>query len=381
MNNQTCNVCGSGLEEKIYEAPASKSLTSLSVAANNPTEIFFCHRCEHVQTTEYGDESLYYDVSYNILTNSDDDDQIYIVNNGKPIYRTEHQVSNLLANVEIFDGMQILDYGCAKSSTMANLLKIHKKADVHLYDVSANYVPFWNKFLDESKWSTYDIPEKWLGKFDLVTSFFSLEHITNLTDVIIKIKSVLKKGGIFYAVVPNFLTNIADMIVIDHPNHFTESSLHYLLVTNGFSVENIDKESHRGALVITAKLDKHDSANFKQRGVYEKAMEVSKFWILSSKNIAEFESENKSLNAAIYGAGFYGAFLAANIQNMGSIKFIIDQNPHLQGKSFFDRKVISPNQLPNDIQVIYVGLNPKYAKSIVESIPSLSMRYLRYFYL
>ncbi len=381
MNNQTCNVCGNFLEEKIYEAPASKSLTSLSVGANNPTDIFFCHHCQHVQTTEYGDESSYYDVSYNILTSSDDEDQIYLVKDGQPIYRTEHQVSTLLANVKVFDGMQILDYGCAKSSTMAKLLKLHKKADIYLYDVSANYVPFWNKFLDQSKWSTYVIPDNWLGKFDLVTSFFSLEHITNLTDVIQKVKSLLKKGGTFYAVVPYFLTNIADMIVIDHPNHFTESSMYYLLATNGFAVQKIDKESHRGALVVTAKLGTQDSKTIEQRGVYKKAIEISKFWSDSSKKIAGFEEKYKSLNAAIYGAGFYGAFLAANINNLTSIKFIIDQNPHLHGKSFFNRDVIPPSKLPDDIQVIYVGLNPAYAKDIIESIPSLSMRPLRYFYL
>lgn len=381
MSNQFCNVCGNSLEEKIYEAPTSKSLTSLAVGANNPTNIYFCHSCEHVQTAEYGDESEYYDVSYNILTESDDEDQIYTVNEGKPIYRTDHQVSTLISKIEIFDGIQILDYGCAKSSTMAKLLKVKGNADVYLYDISTNYVPFWGKFLDQSHWSTYSIPENWLGKFDLVTSFFSLEHISNLTDVIQKVKYSLKKGGTFYAVVPNFVTNIADMIVVDHPNHFTESSIHYLLTNSGFTVQSIDNESHRGALVITAKLGKQDVRNFEQKGDYQKALEISKFWTGASAKIAEFEHESKSLNAAIYGAGFYGAFLAANINNLDSVKFFIDQNPYLYGKSFFNREVISPNKLSDDIQVVYVGLNPTYAKSIIESIPSFSTRLLRYFYL
>ena len=381
MSNQLCNVCGAFLEEKIYEAPATKSLTSLSVGANNPTDIYFCHNCEHLQTAEYGDESKYYDVSYNILTDSDDEDQIYLVNDGKPIYRTEHQVSTLVSKVSIYDGIQILDYGCAKSSTMAKLLITHQNADIYLYDISANYVSFWNKFLDQSKWSTYSIPENWFGKFDLVTSFFSLEHISNLTDVISKVKSLLKKGGTFYAVVPNFLTNIADLIVIDHPNHFTKPSINYLLAANGFTVQNIDAESHRGALVITAKLEIQDQEDSEEGEIYQKAIEISRFWTNSSKRISEFESKNKSLNVAIYGAGFYGAFLAANINELSSVKFIIDQNPYLQGKCFFGRKVIPPNELPDDIDVLYVGLNPAYALSIINDIPSFSTRHLRYFYL
>ena len=381
MNNQLCNVCGHLLEEKVYEVPASKSLTSLAVAASNPTDVYFCNNCAHLQTAEYGNESEYYDVSYNILTDSDDEDQIYLVRDGKPNYRTEHQVSTLISKVNIDDDIQILDYGCAKSSTMAKLLMTHENADVYLYDISANYVPFWSKFLDQSKWSVYITPEYWLGKFDLVTSFFSLEHISNLSDAISKVKTLLKKGGTFYAVVPNFLTNIADMIVVDHPNHFTESSITYLLVSNGFTIESIDAEAHRGALVITAKLGTSNLEPVRKVNNYEKAVEIARFWSNSSSKITEFENENKGLAAAIYGAGFYGAFLAANITETNSLRFIIDQNPYLHGKSFFGKKVISPNELPDDIEVIYVGLNPKYAKSIIEGISSFSKRNLKYFYI
>lgn len=381
MNNQLCNVCGNFLEDKIYEATANKSLTSLSVVASNPTEVYFCHSCGHLQTLEYGDESSYYDVSYNILTESEEEDQIYLVKNGKPIYRTEHQVSTLISKVNIYDGIQILDYGCAKSSTMAKLSLTHENADIHLYDISTNYLPFWDKFLDQSKWSTYSIPENWFGKFDLVTSFFSLEHISNLKDVISKIKTLLKKGGTFYAVVPNFLTNIADLIVIDHPNHFTKSSINNLLSLNGFMVENIDSESHRGALIITAKLEMQGQVTSKEVGIYKKATDISKFWGDSSKRISEFEDENKPSNAAIYGAGFYGAFLAANIKEIDSVKFVIDQNPYLQGKYFFGRKVILPNELPDTIDTVYVGLNPHYARAIIQDIQSLSTRHLKYFYL
>lgn len=381
MNDHFCNVCGNKLEEKLYNAPANKSLTSLSVLADQPTDVYFCHQCQHVQTAEYGNESTYYDVSYNILTNSEDEDQIYIVEDGKPVYRTDHQVNNLLSKIDLFENIKILDYGCAKSSTMAKLLKTRSNLDVYLYDVSANYAPFWNKFLDKSKYSTYVIPDDWIGKFDLVTSFFSLEHITNLREVVHKIKSLLKEGGTFYAVVPNFLTNIADMIVIDHPNHFTESSIYQLLSDNDFVVESIDSETHRGAFVIKAKLDSIAPKVIRQNTFYEMATAVAKFWTESSKKIAKYESENKTSNAAIYGAGFYGAFLAANINNFSSVKFIIDQSPHLQGKLIFNREVIPPNKLPKEIDVIYVGLNPMYAKSIIESTALKSMSHLKYFYL
>ena len=381
MNNLFCNVCGNTLIEKIYEAPVGKSLTSLCIKSGHPTDVYFCHICEHVQTAEYINESEYYDFAYNILTDSDDEDQIYVVNDGQRIYRTDHQVKTLISKIEFFNGIQILDFGCAKSSTMAKLLQSHKGIEVFLYDVSSNYLPFWEKFLDPANWAVYTIPDAWHGKFDVVTSFFSLEHISNLRDVVIKIKTVLKKGGTFYAVVPNFLTNNADMIVVDHPNHFTELSLEHLLRTHGFKIENIDIESHRGALVITAKLDQQESEITNKQKLYQKAIEISNFWSASSKKINDFESKNFGLSSAIYGAGFYGAFLAANISNLRSVKHIIDQNPFLHGHTFFDLTVIPPDKLPDDIEVVYVGLNPAYAISIIEAIPSFAGRELKFFYL
>ncbi len=381
MTKPICNVCQTPLEEKIYEASSSQSLTSMSIPANNSTEVFFCHHCQHVQTAEYGNELNYYDTSYNILSDSAEEDQIYIVQNDMPIYRTDHQVRTLLSKIDFFEGIQILDYGCAKSSTMQKLMKEYTQAQVYLYDISANYIPFWQNFLTPSNWATHEIPTSWQAKFDLVTSFFSLEHISNLTDVIQKVKFCLKPGGIFYAIVPNFLTNIADMIVVDHPNHFTDASLKKLLTQHGFKMKSIDSDSHRGALVFMAELSPASIDSDTPTKPYEKALEIAKFWHQSSEKIAAFENKNQGPAAAIYGAGFYGAFLCAHLKNINSIQFIIDQNPFLQGKTIFGRNVIRPDQLPSDIEVIYVGLNPMYAKNIIESIPVLQSPPRKYFYL
>lgn len=381
MSNFSCNVCGGDLWEKIYSAPIGKSLTSLSIKSNQPTDVFFCHKCEHVQTAEYFNENEYYDNAYNILTGSDEEDQIYVVNNGSPIYRTEHQVKTLTSKINIFSGMQILDFGCAKSSTMARLKETFVDVDIFLYDVSSNYVPFWEKFLNSANWAAYEIPDAWIQKFDLVTSFFSLEHISNLSDVLQNIKKILKNGGKIYAIVPSFITNSADLVVADHPNHFTEMSVEYLLNANGFSVDNIDYESHRGALVITATLDRRKAENINRRKIYSEVIRIANFWSASAAEIYNFANDNRGLNSAIYGAGFYGAFLAANMEDLSSVKCILDQNPHLQGKSYFGKHVISPEKISDDIEVIYVGLNPAYAKSIIEAMPSLAQRDLKYFYL
>jgi 2-polyprenyl-3-methyl-5-hydroxy-6-metoxy-1,4-benzoquinol methylase len=378
-----CNICNNELTEKVYESPASKSLTSICKSSSNPTEVYFCRTCNHVQTREFGNELAYYDTSYNILTNSEDEDQIYIANGERTIFRTDHQLETLLSKVNLVDGFKLLDYGCGKSSTTAKLLKSKKNIEVYLFDVSENYIPFWEKFLPKSNWATYKTPKNWSEQFDLITSFFSLEHISSLREVIANIKSLLKVGGIFYCVVPNFLTNIADLIVVDHPNHFTKNSLTQLFTYVGFSDVDIDENSHRGAFVIKAsknssniKSEKHDSKN-----IHSDIVRISSFWSNLSKRIADFESKYGHSDSAIYGAGFYGAFIYRNIKNKKLINNFLDQNPHLKNTSLFDIKILSPEELPENIKSVYIGLNPYNAKNIIDSVPELNSRPINLFYL
>jgi hypothetical protein len=84
---------------------------------------------------------------------------------------------------------------------------------------------------------------------------------------------------------------------------------------------------------------------------------------------------------AIYGAGFYGAFISACLQHPEKIACVIDQNPFLQGCKVNGVDIVSPTALPEDISMILVGLNPAYAKSLIEEIPEFSSRQLTYFYL
>ena len=53
---------------------------------------------------------------------------------------------------------------------------------------------------------------------DLISSFFTLEHVSSPNNFISQIYPLLKEGGIFYCVVPNIYKNFADLIVADHIN-------------------------------------------------------------------------------------------------------------------------------------------------------------------
>jgi len=379
-----CNVCSAQLGHPVYES--ARSLTSLCDIYPEPTRVRLCEKCGHLQTDSIENIDSYYDQEYTILVNSEDEDQIYEVRDGEPIYRTAHQVNTFISKVALSDGNKILDYGCAKSSMMRTLYSECPGIIPHLYDVSDRYIPFWNKFLQSDNWATYNIPDEWVGQFDVVTSFFSLEHIPQPKETLSSIRTLLKPGGIFYCVVPNVFSNIADFLVIDHVNHFTESSLNFLLRTVGLKVKEIDDSSHEGAFVVVAELDSEMQLQDQNRTVVENDVsrinEIASYWSSMAVHVREFESSiPEDATVAIYGAGFYSAFLIGCMENPDMVTCLIDQNPFLYGKEMKGLPIVSPGKLPESVDTILVGLNPAHARNIIGEILSFSARNITYFYL
>lgn len=361
----------------------AKSITSVCTTVQYPTEVYFCTGCGHVQTTEMPNELSYYDETYNFLAESEEEDQIYLVEDGKLTYRTQHQVSTLLSKINISSGKRILDYGCAKSSTMRELVRRNLSITPYLFDISERYVSFWKEFIEEGKWATYQLPQSWNNHFDVVTSFFSLEHITNLDATLKEIKRVLQVEGYLYAIIPNTQTNPADLIVVDHPNHFTKESLHRLMHDNGFTVLEIDDVSHRGAYIVVAKNQKTIESPLQLTLNLESGIvSIGDFWKSAAQRVMQYEKlEAVNKPSAIYGAGFYGSFLASNLNSFEQVTCFIDQNPFLQGKVLMGRPIVHPKDLPKEVDVMYVALNPKHSRKIINDIEFFAGKNIQYFYI
>lgn len=381
-----CNICHSPLAAPVYES--SRSLTSLCEVSEEETRVRFCAHCGHLQTDELADAASFYDEEYEILTNSEEEDQIYEVQDGRKVFRTEHQVNVLLKKLDLPDGAAILDFGCAKSSMMRSLTEKRSNIRVHLYDISDRYQVFWEKFVPAENTATYEVPGEWQNKFEVVTSFFSLEHITEPAAIVRQIAGLLKPGGVFYGIVPNVLTNTADFLVIDHVNHFTESSLDYVLRSAGFYAVTVDTDAHRGALVFSAtrpctSIDDSGQATVGTgASLRERIHAIAAFWNDAAAAIAEQEASlPEGAVTAMYGAGFYGSFIRAALREPALIRYVVDQNPYLQGKTLGGAPVVAPGDLPDEVSHLFVGLNPKHARDIIAAIPAFSQRKLGFLYL
>lgn len=371
--NRACNVCGSSFDRPIYRSQGPNSITSLCHLYPGSGEVFFCKFCGHIQTAEITGIAAYYDREYRILIDSEEEDQLYEVGEKGIVYRSDHQVRTLLSKLSLPPGTRLLDYGCAKAATLRKLVNIRSDLVPHVFDVSRMYIPFWAKFVSTENWAIYDIPSRWDGYFDVVTTFFALEHVADPTASVRNMSRLLKPGGILYGIVPNVFTNWADFVVVDHVNHFSTSSLKSILTRAGLETLELDEHSHTGAFVFRARRTENSTAlpiTGDRVLPFEKdVLKISEYWQGLGSRIRSFEAAlPKDSQVAIYGSGFYGTFIASSLKHLAQVTCFLDRNPFRQGKQLLGKPIIAPEELSQDCDAIYVGINPMGAQQSIADL-------------
>lgn len=385
---EMCNVCGNDFKSPVYESAGDVSITSLNELYPGKTYVYFCEHCGHVQTREIDNIEDFYAFAYKILIASEEEDQIYKVENGEKIFRIDHQMKTLVDKLVIPQNAKVMEYGCAKAATLRKLLSERPDLDPYVFDVSEMYVPFWEKFLPRGHWATFETPADWEGQFDTVISFFALEHVAEPKKMLAHVQSLLKPGGVFYAVFPNFMVNLADLIVVDHVNHFTRDSLRYLAAQSGFELLEIDDVTHDGGFVY--QLRKPVAVPAGQAPVTppaiapltETVQKLSGYWQGLSNHLQAFEQHHTTEpEVAIYGSGFYGTFIATCLKNFDKVACFLDQNPFKHGQSLMEKPIVPPEALPSHIKTVYVGLRPNVARDAIGAVDALREKELEFYYL
>lgn len=364
----SCNVCNTPLGEPVYNPESPERLTSLCSTRDGSARVWSCRVCGHLRGDELADTAAFYDVEYRISLDHEDEDQVYEVQGPQILYRTEHQARTLLSKLQLPQGALLLDYGCAKASTPRHVLRERPDLQLHLFDVSEMYLPHWERLVaDPQRRATYRTPTAWAGRFDVVTSFFALEHIPAPQAMVRHVASLLNDEGIFYGIVPDTFGNVADFLVADHVNHFTEPSLHRLLSDCGFVEISIDATAHRGALVFSARRSGRATPPPALPPVLERSLRLAAYWQALSGQLRAAELEAGDAPAAIYGSGFYGAYIAKQLKRPEQIQCFLDRSPFQQGKTLLERPVVAPEQLPPQVRTLYVGLNPAIAREALRN--------------
>ena len=72
--------------------------------------------------------------------------------------------------------------------------------------------------------------------------------------------------------------------------------------------------------------------------------------------------------AVIYGAGFYGSYTVSNLQHQQALRAFVDQNPYLQGASVAGKPVIALRDIPQEVELVYLAVNPVIADEVRHTV-------------
>ncbi len=373
MQPGACNLCEGPLGAPVYRSPQPFGVTSLCEVIEGFTEVFLCAQCGHVQTAPMARLDAYYEHAYKILTASEDEDQLYSLEQGRRVFRTEHQVNTLLGQVDLPRGARVLDFGCAKASTLRALCQRREDVEPHVFDVSDRYRPFWDRFVPPENQRTHDAGGDWRGQFDLVMSLFALEHVASPRDVLAQAVSLLRPGGVFYGIVPCLFSNRADLIVADHVNHFTGATLQWLCALAGLKMQSIADHLHAGAWMVIARREKTSPVEPQADAAdATRVREIAEYWRGFSARVRAFEAAQDGAPVAIYGSGFYGTYIATSLCRPQAVECFLDQNPHRHSQTLMGKPILPPEQVPARVRALYVGLNPASARSAIQQVEALA---------
>lgn len=365
-----CRICGASLVEPLYSS-AGQSITSVRAIVDIPLKVFLCLKCFHAQKETLHNALNYYDTEYRISLQSDEFDQLYDFVDGKCVYRTDYQAEAVLKSVEIPAGVKILDYGAGKAFALRKIITTRPDIIPFVFDVSDSYRVFWEKFVPKEQQATYMLPGSWDGLFSLITAHFVLEHTEEPSKLLLNISNLLAPGGIFFFLVPNTLTNPGDLLAVDHINHFSDRSIKVALANANFTLISIDKSIFRGAVVCVAKKNGAPVISTVGNDEYEfvnQMKKIASFWLNFENKLQDSLKEQPVVPAAIFGAGIYGSYIALKIKDKCLCKCFLDNNCHLVNNTHMGLPVLSPANIPDDIKVVYAGLNPKIARSVLEPL-------------
>lgn len=360
-----CVLCESTAPERIYTLDA-RAITSLCAANAHETDIWLCPDCGHSFTEPLTNLEAFYADNYNILTGSEEEDQLLKIEDGKKIFRSDFQARTLGDTVALRAGMRVLDYGGAKGATLKKIIAAHA-VEPFIFDVSERYRPFWEGSIPPENQSVGALPAAWQGTMDVVYSFFCLEHVANPVAALAEQFALLKDDGVCYCVVPNLHTNVADLLVIDHIQHFSECSLRYAFAQAGFGALTVDATLQPGWWVVCAKrggaarLPTALPSLSETQPVLEKTRHIAAYWRQVTERIASY-TPPADAPIAIYGAGFYGTYACLHLPPHVQVACFIDQNSFLQGTQHLGKPVVSPAHLPDHLRTIVVALNPAHAR-------------------
>ena len=363
----TCLVCQSQTLANIAPDFKLPGVTSDDKPWPSSTCVYFCENCAHVQKIPDKKWLKHRDAVYA-------DYELYKLTEGKEhlaqgndalLSRSEAVFNKLKNEIVIPESGRLLDFGCGNGAVLRFFGQRYKSWSLTGFDSDKSYgheilslagvEAFYSQGLDQIA-----------PGFDLITAFYVMEHVTQPVDLLLQLRHLLSDSGLLAIVVPNFLENPFDLMIVDHCSHFTPNILALLGNQCGFEIVKV--ATHwvpRAVVTVFSKNStelKHEAQPvlpMRQRAVYNIK------WLEDIVFLAQEEA--KADNFGLFGTATAGSWLAGLLNER--VSFFVDEDPRRIGKNHLGLPILRPRDVP-EAATVFLGLPHSLALKIRSKLAS-----------
>ena len=279
---------------------------------------------------------------------------------------------------------KIIDVGCNDGKFLSRLREsgfndlhgLEPTKNMSERAINAGFGVF-NSYLDSAK-SREIVAET--GLFDCVTLRQVLEHIENLSDFGVALRSLLKPNGLLVIEVPDAQSHfdLPDFALWEeHINDFSLGSLKHFLRQHGLEVIDSYKTQFSGVcLTVLSRLVDTRSVDVEP---VSQIVDSFRKW---AKCFDPFRSQvqaelqyfaSRDLPIALYGVGSRSSFFLNVTRSMGNISFAIDDDPAKQGKYLPGTEILIRSRengfkLLKENSLVLLGVNGENEKKLLSEI-------------
>jgi hypothetical protein len=173
------------------------------------------------------------------------------------------------------------------------------------------------------------------------------------------------------------LRNPYDLLIADHLTHFSADTLRLLAENSGMSVAAVETAwvGKELSMVATGREVGGSTQPMPSRdgGAAIDRVRSQLGWLTDMARDASTEASSTS-DFGIFGTSICATWLAGMIGD--KVRFFVDEDPSRQGKTFMDKPILSPAEVPSRSKV-YMALVPEIAARISQRLGPLSLQLIQ----
>ena len=338
---RVCPLCGGeGLEPR-YRTAQALSVSSDCRVVHEGVRILQCLSCGHVGSVMENPQALkdLYQ-AYNLYAESEESDHmVFSPDLGAPKTRTELEMA-ILETLRLPEQGSYLDVGCNKGLMLKAFARRYPHWRVSGYEISDRYKERLRGVVQSGDFYTGAL-ENLSDRFDLITIFHVLEHVSDPGDFLKQVARLLKPEGILMVQVPNVVENPFDLLIFDHLSHFLPQTLERILVRSGLSVRRVQRPSVPRELTVLCKPSQGSIAvEYRPEALCARLKEQSA-WLEGFE--AKAVELRRSRWLGVFGTGTGGTWAGGLLE--GVVRFFVDESPWKVGQRHLGLLVIHPEKL------------------------------------